>query len=93
MVITGLLIIAFIPVFSSYKGDAIDKVKAIKETYKTQSAQISTLECAITDETKEKKEATYLQIETIKNTYKTQTDQIVSDNFKDSINTVTSLGL
>ena len=30
LILTGLLIMAFVPVFSSYKGDAINKVEAIK---------------------------------------------------------------
>ena len=76
LVMTGLLIMAFVPVFSSYKGENIDKVEAIKSTYATQSAQISTLECSLSGKTKEEKEAVYAQIETIKDTYKTQSAEI-----------------
>jgi MFS transporter, FHS family, L-fucose permease len=76
LIMTGLLIIAFVPVFSSYKGESIDKVEAIKSTYAAQSAQISTLECSISGKTKEEKNAVYTQIETIKSTYKTQSDEI-----------------
>jgi MFS transporter, FHS family, L-fucose permease len=76
LVMTGLLIMAFVPVFSSYKGENINKVEAIKSTYAPQSAQISTLECALTGKTKEEKEAVYTQIQTIKDSYKTQTEEI-----------------
>jgi FHS family L-fucose permease-like MFS transporter len=76
LVMTGLLIMAFVPVFSSYKGENIDKVEAIKSTYASQSAQISTLECSLSGKTKEEKEAIYSQIETIKDTYKTQSSEI-----------------
>jgi MFS transporter, FHS family, L-fucose permease len=76
LIMTGLLIMAFVPVFSSYKGENIDKVEAIKSTYAAQSAQISALECSLTGKTKEEKEAVYTQVETIKDTYKTQTAEI-----------------
>lgn len=76
LVMTGLLIMAFVPVFSSYKGENINKVESIKSTYAPQSAQISVLECSLTGKTKEEKEAVYAQIETIKDTYKSQTTEI-----------------
>lgn len=76
LVMTGLLIMAFVPVFSSYKGENIDKVEAIKSTYAAQSTQISALECSLNGKTKEEKDAVYSQIETIKDTYKTQTAEI-----------------
>ncbi len=76
LIMTGLLIIAFVPVFSSYKGENIDKVESIKSTYAEQSKQISDLECSVTGKTKEQKNAVYAQIETIKDTYKSQSTQI-----------------
>jgi MFS transporter, FHS family, L-fucose permease len=76
VIITGLLIIAFVPVFSSYKGEHIDKVGAIKETYKEQSKQISSLECTLSGKTKSEKDSVYAQIDVIKATHKTQTDEI-----------------
>jgi MFS transporter, FHS family, L-fucose permease len=74
--LTGLLIIAFIPVFSSYKGEAIDKVTAIKKTFEVQSTQVSNLKCEISGKTKEETEAIYKQIETIEATHKTQDEEV-----------------
>jgi FHS family L-fucose permease-like MFS transporter len=76
VIITGLLIIAFIPVFSSYKGPDIDKVVAIKETYKTQTNEINALECTLTGKSKAEKDAVYTKVDAIKATYKTQSDAI-----------------
>ncbi len=76
VIITGLLIIAFVPVFSSYKGDHIDKVNALKAEYSAQTKQINALECSLSGKTKEEKEAIYKQVDTIKDTYKTQSDAI-----------------
>jgi FHS family L-fucose permease-like MFS transporter len=78
LILTGLLIMAFVPVFSSYKGDAINKVEAIKQTYKEQSAQIAILECSLSGKSKEEKSAVYTQIENIKITFKAQSDEISS---------------
>jgi MFS transporter, FHS family, L-fucose permease len=78
LILTGLLIMAFVPVFSSYSGDNINKVEAIKKTYEAQSKEISALECSITGKTKEEKDAVYAQVQTIKDTYKTQSDEIGS---------------
>jgi MFS transporter, FHS family, L-fucose permease len=76
LILTGLLIMAFVPVFSSYSGENINKVELIKKTYETQSKEISALECTITGKTKEEKDAVYAQVQTIKDTYKTQSDEI-----------------
>lgn len=76
LVLTGLLIIAFIPVFSSYKGETIDRVEAIKKTYTTQTQQITNLECSLSKKTNEERGAVYKQIDDIKATYKSQTDEI-----------------
>lgn len=76
LIMTGLLIMAFVPVFSSYKGDDINKVEAIKQTYTSQSQQITALECSLTGKTVEEKNAVYTQIQTIKDSYKTQSDEI-----------------
>ncbi len=74
--LTGLLIIAFIPVFSSYKGEAIDKVTAIKQTFEAQSAQVSNLKCEMQGKTKEQTDAIYKQIETIEATHVTQDNEV-----------------
>ena len=76
LIMTGLLIMAFVPVFSSYKGDDINKVEAIKQTYTSQSQQITALECSLTGKTVEEKNAVYTQIQTVKDSYKTQSDEI-----------------
>lgn len=76
LVMTGLLIIAFMPVFSSYKGEKIDKIEAIKKTYAAQSQQIANLECTIAKKTEAEKVAIYAEIDTIKKTYQAQTDEI-----------------
>ncbi len=76
LILTGLLIMAFVPVFSSYSGEKIDKVEAIKKTYEAQTKEISALECSITGKTKEEKDVVYAQVQTIKDTYKTQSDEI-----------------
>ncbi|MCX6209745.1 MAG: MFS transporter [Bacteroidetes bacterium] len=76
LMLTGLLIIAFIPVFSSYKGETIEKVESIKKTYSVQSKQITDLECSLGKKTNEERVAVYKQIDDIKATYKTQTDEI-----------------
>ena len=76
LILTGLLIIAFVPVFSSYQGDSIDKVEQIKSTYAEQSKQISTLECSLSGKTKPEQDAIYSQIAEIKETYKSQSAEI-----------------
>ena len=76
LIITGLLIMAFVPVFSSYKGENINKVEAIKKSYEIQTNQISSLECSLNGKTLEEKEAVYVQVETIRASYKSQTEEI-----------------
>lgn len=76
LALTGLLIIAFVPVFSSYKGETIDKVEAIKQTYTEQSKSITNLECSLNNKTTQEKEAIYHQIDDIKTTYATQSAEI-----------------
>jgi MFS transporter, FHS family, L-fucose permease len=76
LVITGLLILAFVPVFSSYKGAKIDEVSAIKKTYETQSKQITALECSLNGKNEIEKAAIYAQIKVQKDTYKAQSEQI-----------------
>ena len=76
LLITGLLIIAFIPVFSSYKGETINRVEAIKKTYSVQSKNISDLECSLNNKTNAETELVYKQIDDIKTTYQKQTLEI-----------------
>jgi MFS transporter, FHS family, L-fucose permease len=74
--LTGLLIIAFVPVFSSYKGDNIDKVNALKKTFEVQSKQVSDLQCELSGKTKEQADVIYAKIESIQATHKAQDDEI-----------------
>jgi MFS transporter, FHS family, L-fucose permease len=76
LILTGLLIMAFVPVFSSYKGENINKVEAIKKTYEAQSDKIAVLECSLTGKSNIEKNAIYTEIENIKGTYKAQSDEI-----------------
>jgi MFS transporter, FHS family, L-fucose permease len=78
LILTGFLIMAFVPVFSSYSGENIEKVESIKKTYEAQSKEIASLECSLTGKTKLEKDAVYGQVQTIKDTYKTQSDEIAS---------------
>lgn len=76
LIITGLLIIAFVPVFSSYKGEGAQKIQAIEKTFAAQSEAISKLECEAIKSTGAQKDSIYSQIEQIKATYKSQSDEI-----------------
>jgi MFS transporter, FHS family, L-fucose permease len=76
LILTGLLIMAFVPVFGSYQGANIKKIETIKETYKNQSTEISALECSLSGKSKIAQDSVYAQIETIKASYKTQSDEI-----------------
>lgn len=78
LMLTGLLIMAFIPVFSSYKGETIDKVEIIKKTYASQTQQITNLECSLSKKSTEERTAVYKEIDDIKATYKTQSDEIAA---------------
>jgi FHS family L-fucose permease-like MFS transporter len=76
LIMTGMLIMAFIPVFSSYKGADINKVEAIKQSFSLQTQQITALECSLTGKTTEEKNAIYIQIQNIKDSYKIKSDEI-----------------
>lgn len=76
LILTGLLIIAFVPVFSSYQGESIQKVEQIKKTYDTQSKEIAALECSLSGKSKDEQAAIYGQIDQIKETFRAQSDEI-----------------
>jgi MFS transporter, FHS family, L-fucose permease len=78
LILTGLLIMAFVPVFSSYKGQNIEKVEAIKKTYVSQSDKIAILECSLNGKSNIEKDIIYADIESIKATYQMQTEEIGS---------------
>lgn len=78
LIITGLLIVAFVPVFSSYKGEGAEKIQAIEKTFAAQKESISKLECDALKSTGAQRESIYAEIDQIKATYKTQSDEIDS---------------
>ncbi len=47
LVITAILILAFIPVFMSYKGEGMRKIAEIQATISTESGRLSDLECEL----------------------------------------------
>lgn len=78
LIITGLLILVFVPVFSSYRSaDAIsivDKEKAIS----TQTSQIAELEGSLKGKSEVDKTGIFASIESIKSSIKPQVDEINS---------------
>jgi MFS transporter, FHS family, L-fucose permease len=76
LIITGLLIMAFVPVFSSYKGEGAQKIQAIEKSFQSQKESIDQLECVAIKSTGAERDSVYAQIETIKSTYKSQSDEI-----------------
>ncbi len=77
LIMTGLLIIAFVPVFNSYKGPAIDKVTEIQGTYAAQSEEIAAIECSINSQTPvAEKNMAYAKIDSIQSTYSAQSAEI-----------------
>ncbi len=76
LIMTGLLIMAFVPVFSSYKGENIDKIETIKSSFAAQSTEITDLECSLTGKSTAEKDVVYTKIKSIKDSYKIQSDEI-----------------
>ena len=71
LIITGLLIIVFVPVFSSYRSEGVKQIEQIESTISKEKDQISQLECeALKVEKGPAREAVYAQIESIKETFK-----------------------
>ncbi|MDG1098530.1 MAG: MFS transporter [Bacteroidia bacterium] len=76
LILTGLLIMAFVPVFSSYQGKTIDKIEAIKSTFAKESKQISGLECQLLASSEEEKVIVNERIASIKGTISLQQIEI-----------------
>lgn len=76
LIITGLLIIAFIPVFSSYRSEGVKKISLIENSIKEQNDQIKKLECDALKLTWEKRNDVYKLIDDIKLSYSKQTKEI-----------------
>jgi FHS family L-fucose permease-like MFS transporter len=76
LIITGLLIITFIPVFSSYRSEGVQKINQIEFSIKEQKQQIEKLECDALKKNGEERNANFLQIENIKKSYSDKTEEI-----------------
>ena len=76
LIITGLLIMTFVPVFSSYRGEQARQIESIEKTFDPQKAEIAQLECAAMKSEGTEKENVYTRIETIKSSFKVQSEQI-----------------
>jgi len=76
LIITGLLIITFIPVFSSYRSEGVQKIEQIEAIYKEKKAEINQLECEALKQTGADRAAIYTKIEDIKKTFSRQSDEI-----------------
>ena len=76
LIITGLLIMAFVPVFSSYRGEQARQIESIEKTFASQKAEIAELECTAMKSVGAEKENVYARIETIKSSFKVQSEQI-----------------
>lgn len=78
LIITGLLIMVFVPVFSSYRSEGAKKIEQIQKTaqYKAVSDQVKQLECVALKATGTAREAVYKQMDDLNNTIKAQNDEI-----------------
>ncbi len=76
LIITGLLIITFIPVFSSYRSEGVKQIEQIESTITKERQQISQLECEALKKTGAEREAVYATIESIKKTFQDKSDAI-----------------
>lgn len=78
LIITGLLIITFVPVFSSYRSEGAKQIEQIETTFASQKETISKLECDALKAKGAKKDSIYSQIEQIRSSYKSQSDEIAA---------------
>ncbi len=78
LIITGLLIITFVPVFSSYRSEGVKQIEAIEKTFAAERETISKLECDALKAKGAEKEAIYTQIEQVRSTFQKQNDEIAA---------------
>ena len=78
LLITGLLIITFIPVFSSYRSAGVQQIAQIESTIKEQKGQIDQLECEALKQTGAARNEVYAKIEDIKKTFSKQNEEIAA---------------
>ena len=76
LIITGLLIMTFVPVFSSYRSEGVKEIAKIESTISAQKAQIDQLECEALKKTGDDRKNIYAQIETIKSTFSAENEAI-----------------
>lgn len=76
LIITGLLIITFIPVFSSYRSEGVKQIEQIESTIKKEKEQIAQLECEALKKTGSSRDSVYASIESIKKTFQDKSDAI-----------------
>jgi MFS transporter, FHS family, L-fucose permease len=76
LIITGLLILVFVPVFSSYRSDDAKKIAAIQKTFEKETAEISNLECSLKGKSEADKNAIVAQVEQIKQGLASKYDEI-----------------
>jgi MFS transporter, FHS family, L-fucose permease len=66
LIISGLLILVFVPVFSSYKSEGVAKITAIEASIDKEKKEIANLECSITGKTAEEKTIIFSEIAKLK---------------------------
>jgi FHS family L-fucose permease-like MFS transporter len=76
LIITGLLIMTFVPVFSSYRSEGVKEIAKIESTISAQKAQIDQLECEALKKNGDERKNIYAQIETIKSTFSAENESI-----------------
>ncbi len=77
LIITGLLIIVFVPVFQSYRSEGVKQIETIESSISKEHESISLLECeALKVEKGPARDSVYAQIENIKATFKDKTAEI-----------------
>lgn len=76
LIITGLLILVFVPVFSSYKSPEVAQMAAIEKTVEQEKQQIADLECSIQGRSQEEKTAIFAQIAALNEKIKPQMDEV-----------------
>jgi FHS family L-fucose permease-like MFS transporter len=76
LIITGLLVLVFVPVFSSYRSTDALAIVEKEKSISAQTSQIGDLESTLHGKNQEEKTAIFNSINEIKNSIKPQTDEI-----------------
>lgn len=78
LIITGLLIITFVPVFSSYRSEGVQQIARIESTLQEQKSQITILECEALKKTGQERKDIYTQIDEIKKSFSQESEAIAA---------------